>query len=264
MNDAWHFTGASFEHLGDTIALAFEESAALHGEAPSVQMRRLTEPDRLVLDIQPAQTDTARTISLAHPLARRLRAANHSKKPGTLRLILDLTQPAFAGNLVSDTAKRGSTIWHLRLQANAGAFSALAPPALEPLALAVLRQEAPEVAPPSSQAEPAPIAATSMQPRQTQVPPPAVSSSPPPTSASPSLANPLRPLANPAPTSKQSDSKRPATWLVLKNGQRLELREPWEQKGRLAVYRTRRGILASIRLTEVDLERSLSQSPERP
>lgn len=44
--------------------------------------------------------------------------------------------------------------------------------------------------------------------------------------------------------------------LVTRNGERLETRGPWEVKGRLVVFTTADGQLASLRAAEVDLEAS--------
>jgi hypothetical protein len=47
-----------------------------------------------------------------------------------------------------------------------------------------------------------------------------------------------------------------ADWLVTRQGTRVETRGAWEVKGKLVVFRTPGGELASLRLTEVDLDAS--------
>jgi hypothetical protein len=47
-----------------------------------------------------------------------------------------------------------------------------------------------------------------------------------------------------------------ADWLVLTDGTRMETRGEWEEKGRLVVFTTTDGTLASLRLDSVDLEAS--------
>lgn len=47
-----------------------------------------------------------------------------------------------------------------------------------------------------------------------------------------------------------------ADWLVLKGGTRQETRGPWEERGRLVVFTTPDGTLASLQLADVDLEAS--------
>ena len=47
-----------------------------------------------------------------------------------------------------------------------------------------------------------------------------------------------------------------ADWLVLTDGTRLETRGAWEERGRLVVFTTTDGTLASLRLEGVDLEAS--------
>jgi hypothetical protein len=47
-----------------------------------------------------------------------------------------------------------------------------------------------------------------------------------------------------------------ADWLVTRQGSRVETRGAWEVKGKLVVFRTPAGELASLRLAEVDLDAS--------
>lgn len=47
-----------------------------------------------------------------------------------------------------------------------------------------------------------------------------------------------------------------ADWLVTKDGDRIETQGPWEQRGRLVVFTTAKGDLASMRATELDLDAS--------
>lgn len=47
-----------------------------------------------------------------------------------------------------------------------------------------------------------------------------------------------------------------ADWLVLRTGERAETRGPWKVKGRLVVFTSAKGNLASLRLADVDLEAS--------
>lgn len=47
-----------------------------------------------------------------------------------------------------------------------------------------------------------------------------------------------------------------ADWLVTRDGGRVETRGPWAVKGKLVVFTNAGGVLASLRLAEVDLERS--------
>jgi hypothetical protein len=53
-----------------------------------------------------------------------------------------------------------------------------------------------------------------------------------------------------------------ADWLVTREGGRVETRGAWEVKGKLVVFRAADGTLASLRLTEVDLETSRSATEE--
>lgn len=56
-----------------------------------------------------------------------------------------------------------------------------------------------------------------------------------------------------------------ADWLVTRQGSRVETRGAWEVKGKLVVFRTPAGELASLRLAEVDLDasRRLTADAER-
>lgn len=47
-----------------------------------------------------------------------------------------------------------------------------------------------------------------------------------------------------------------ADWLVVKGGEPIETQGPWEVEGKLVVFRTPGGELASLRLDDVDLEAS--------
>src|SRR5689334_14665868 len=47
-----------------------------------------------------------------------------------------------------------------------------------------------------------------------------------------------------------------ADWLVTRDGGRVETRGPWKEKGKLVVFTKADGTLASLRLSEVDLEAS--------
>lgn len=47
-----------------------------------------------------------------------------------------------------------------------------------------------------------------------------------------------------------------ADWLVIREGGRVETRGSWEVKGKLVVFHTADGTLASLRLTDVDLDAS--------
>ncbi len=53
-----------------------------------------------------------------------------------------------------------------------------------------------------------------------------------------------------------------ADWLVTADGDRVETVGPWEVKGRQVVFRDAAGKLASLRLTEVDLEASRAATAE--
>ena len=47
-----------------------------------------------------------------------------------------------------------------------------------------------------------------------------------------------------------------ADWLITRDGARVETAGPWQVKGKLVVFADPRGVLASLRLAEVDLEAS--------
>lgn len=53
-----------------------------------------------------------------------------------------------------------------------------------------------------------------------------------------------------------------ADWLVTREGGRIETRGPWKEKGKLLVFTTADGRLASLRLSEVDLEASRKATAE--
>ncbi len=53
-----------------------------------------------------------------------------------------------------------------------------------------------------------------------------------------------------------------ADWLVLQGGERLETRGPWQQRGKIVVFSRADGTLASLRVTEVDLEASRKATEE--
>ena len=53
-----------------------------------------------------------------------------------------------------------------------------------------------------------------------------------------------------------------ADWLVTREGGRIETRGPWKEKGKLLVFTTADGNLASLRLSEVDLEASRKATAE--
>ncbi|MDY7093341.1 MAG: FxLYD domain-containing protein [Acidobacteriota bacterium] len=53
-----------------------------------------------------------------------------------------------------------------------------------------------------------------------------------------------------------------ADWLVTRDGSRIETDGPWEERGRLIVFTTASGDLASIRTSEVDLEASRAATEE--
>lgn len=53
-----------------------------------------------------------------------------------------------------------------------------------------------------------------------------------------------------------------ADWLVLEDGTRMETSGPWEERGKLVVFTTTDGMLASLRATEVDLEASRRATAE--
>ncbi len=53
-----------------------------------------------------------------------------------------------------------------------------------------------------------------------------------------------------------------AAWLVTRQGGRVETRGAWEVKGKLVVFHTAGGDLASLRLSEVDLEASRAATGE--
>jgi glutaredoxin len=53
-----------------------------------------------------------------------------------------------------------------------------------------------------------------------------------------------------------------ADWLVLRDGARVETRGEWEVKGKLVVFHNTGGKLASLRLSEVDLEASDAATAE--
>lgn len=58
----------------------------------------------------------------------------------------------------------------------------------------------------------------------------------------------------------------PADWLVLADGTRVETRGPWSERGKLLVFTAADGTLASLRLSEVDLEasRQATEAAARP
>lgn len=47
-----------------------------------------------------------------------------------------------------------------------------------------------------------------------------------------------------------------ADWLVLRTGERAETKGPWKVKGKLVVFTSPKGTLASLRLADVDLAAS--------
>lgn len=51
-------------------------------------------------------------------------------------------------------------------------------------------------------------------------------------------------------------SPAPADWLVTRQGDRIETRGPWQEKGKLVVFHTAEGRLSSLRLADVDLAAS--------
>lgn len=53
-----------------------------------------------------------------------------------------------------------------------------------------------------------------------------------------------------------------ADWLVTRDGSRIETDGPWEERGRLIVFTTADGELASIRSSEIDLEASYTATEE--
>lgn len=53
-----------------------------------------------------------------------------------------------------------------------------------------------------------------------------------------------------------------ADWLVTADGERIETKGPWEVRGRLVVYTTPDGTLASLRASRVDLEGSEQATAE--
>ncbi|HEX7180276.1 MAG TPA: FxLYD domain-containing protein [Thermoanaerobaculia bacterium] len=53
-----------------------------------------------------------------------------------------------------------------------------------------------------------------------------------------------------------------ADWLVTREGGRIETRGPWKEKGKLLVFTTADGNLASLRLSEVDLDASRKATAE--
>ncbi|HEX2254980.1 MAG TPA: FxLYD domain-containing protein [Thermoanaerobaculia bacterium] len=53
-----------------------------------------------------------------------------------------------------------------------------------------------------------------------------------------------------------------ADWLVLRDGSRVETRGAWKEKGRLLVFHTADGTLASLRTAEVDLAASREATAE--
>lgn len=55
-----------------------------------------------------------------------------------------------------------------------------------------------------------------------------------------------------------------ADWLVTHAGGRVETRGPWQVKGKLVVFTQADGTLASLRLTDVDLEASAKATAEAP
>ena len=95
------------------------------------------------------------------------------------------------------------------------------------------------------------------------VPPPAGSlaeaepehEAPPPPAASAASS-----VSTPAVDPPRDQTKtQPAAWLVLKDGQRLALKEPWRLDGRRIVFTTKSGIFSSIRTGEVDIAASSTQ-----
>lgn len=59
-------------------------------------------------------------------------------------------------------------------------------------------------------------------------------------------------------------SPSPADWLVTRAGGRVETKGPWQAKGKLVVFTQADGTLASLRLTDVDLEASAKATAEVP
>lgn len=55
-----------------------------------------------------------------------------------------------------------------------------------------------------------------------------------------------------------------ADWLVTREGRRIETSGPWEQRGRLVVFRTAEGTLSSLRADSLDLEASVQLSGSHP
>ena len=57
-----------------------------------------------------------------------------------------------------------------------------------------------------------------------------------------------------------------ADWLVAKDGSRIETQGPWEVKGRLVVFTTAQGELASMRADDLDLgeSRALTEAGPAP
>ncbi len=53
-----------------------------------------------------------------------------------------------------------------------------------------------------------------------------------------------------------------ADWLVTTEGERVETRGAWDVRGRMVVFTTKRGTLASVRLDEVDLDASEAATDE--
>lgn len=54
-----------------------------------------------------------------------------------------------------------------------------------------------------------------------------------------------------------------ADWLVTHDGARIEIRGPWQEKGRVIVFTALDGTLASIRASEIDLEASRILTEEK-
>ncbi len=71
----------------------------------------------------------------------------------------------------------------------------------------------------------------------------------------------LSPVVGPAATPVTPAERVPGLVLVLKDGQRMHLREPWRHDGRRILFTTKSGIFSSIRTGEVDIEASSTSPP---
>lgn len=69
--------------------------------------------------------------------------------------------------------------------------------------------------------------------------------------------------APPVASSPTDEERPPATWLITRDGQRIDLARPWRLDGRRVLFETEAGTLSMARASEIDLEAS-RQPAEQP